>query len=125
MARHKASCHCGALQLDFEAPGNRPVTLCNCSICNMSGYEHVFVPQMDAEITGRDNLSLYTFGTGAAQHYFCKICGIKPFYVPKSHPDSYSVNLRCVIGATIEPSQIIEFDGQNWDSNIEQLRSKT
>lgn len=125
MAEHCATCHCGAVKLNFEAPETMAVTHCNCSICNMTGYEHVFVPQGDAAIDGEENLSLYRFGTGAAQHYFCKICGIKPFYIPKSHPEDYSVNLRCIKGGTITPSETIEFDGQNWESNIDSLRSKT
>ncbi|NNE57085.1 MAG: GFA family protein [Hellea sp.] len=125
MARHKASCHCGAVSLDFEAPAHMSVTICNCSICKKTGHQHIFVPQSGAIISGKENLSLYTFGTGAAKHYFCKICGTKPFYIPKSHPEDYSVNLRCVVGDTITASETIEFDGQNWEKNIDSLRSKT
>ena len=125
MPIHQASCHCGSVQIEFEATDPVQVTLCNCSICNRTGYQHVFVPQSDAKITGSDNLSLYTFGSGAAKHYFCKICGIKPFYIPRSHPQSYSINLRCIEGDTLTASETIEFDGQNWENNIKDLRSKT
>lgn len=125
MPDHKATCHCGAVQFFFEAPNQVPVTICNCSICDRSGYQHVFVPQDNATILGDANLSTYTFGTRAAKHFFCRTCGVKTFYIPKSHPDSYSVNLRCVVGGTLTASETIEFDGQNWEKNIDDLKSKT
>lgn len=125
MPDHKASCHCGAVQIFFEAPNKVSVTICNCSICERLGYQHVFVPQEKATILGDSNLTSYTFGTHAAKHFFCQTCGVKPFYIPKSHPESYSVNLRCVVGETIKVEETIEFDGQNWDKNIDNLRSKT
>ena len=92
----------------------------------MSGYQHVFVPQDDLRfICGQDALALYTFNSHKAQHLFCKTCGIKPLYVPRSHPDSYSVNLRCITPGTLEISERIDFDGQNWESNIKALKEKT
>jgi len=125
MPDHKASCHCGKVQIFFEAPSEVQVTLCNCSICNRAGYEHVFVPQDQTTILGDANLITYTFGTYAAKHFFCQTCGIKPFYIPKSHPEDYSINLRCVEGETLTVSETIEFDGQNWEKNIDNLRSET
>ena len=47
-----------------------------------------------------------------AKHLFCKKCGTKSFYQPRSHPGSYSINLRCVD----EPPDIykvVHFDGKN------------
>lgn len=125
MPDHKASCHCQKVQIFFEAPAEVPVTLCNCSICARAGYQHVFVAQEKATIMGDSNLITYTFGTHAAKHFFCQNCGVKPFYIPKSHPESYSVNFRCVDGDTLKISETIEFDGQNWDKNIDKLRSET
>ena len=123
---HTGACHCGAVMFTFRAPIAIDVTDCNCSVCSLSAYQHVFVPKADLTFTqGEDNLSLYTFGSHAAQHLFCKTCGIKPLYVPKSHPDSYSVNLRCVTSGTMTVARIIPFDGQNWDANIAALKKET
>lgn len=122
---HKGGCHCGAVTFEFNASASQPVTLCNCSICNAVGYQHIFIAQSDVEITGFENLTLYTFGSGAAKHYFCKICGVKPLYIPKSHPEDYSVNLRCIKGGTLSASETIHFDGQNWEANIKALKNKT
>ena len=124
--KHKGGCHCGAVQFEFELPEQSSMTECNCSICAMSGYQHVFVPKTDLQfIQGQEALTTYRFGTHQAQHMFCKICGVKPLYIPRSHPDSYSVNLRCIIGDTVKVSEAIEFDGQNWEKNISDLHKAT
>jgi len=92
----------------------------------MSGYQHIFVPKADLKfLSGRDHLTAYRFETRQAVHMFCKICGIKPLYQPRSHPDQWSVNLRCVTLGTLSPREQIEFDGQNWEDSIEGLREKT
>ena len=123
---HSGQCHCAEVQFKFTAATVVDVTHCNCSLCAMTGYEHVFVPETDLEfIQGQENLALYTFGTHTAQHYFCKTCGIKPLYRPRSHPEAWSVNLRCVVGGTLNVGKIIDFDGQNWEENIEELKDQT
>ena len=123
---HHGSCHCGAVKFSFRAPAAVDVTECNCSVCAMSGYQHIFVPQSELTfICGQDHLALYTFNTHAAQHLFCKTCGIKPLYVPRSHPHSYSVNLRCITPGTLRIKTRIPFDGQNWEDNISGLEDKT
>jgi hypothetical protein len=64
----------------------------------------------------------YTFNTGTARHLFCRHCGIKSFYVPRSNPDGYSVNVRCLDRATIEHVEIEPFDGVHWERSVESLR---
>jgi hypothetical protein len=92
----------------------------------MTGYEHVFVPETDLSfIQGRENLALYTFGTHTAQHYFCQTCGVKPLYRPRSHPEAWSVNLRCVSKGSLNVGKVITFDGQNWEENIKALKEQT
>lgn len=126
MAKHKGGCHCRAVQFEFDAPEEVRVTHCDCSVCNMTGFEHVFIPQEDVRfLSGKDKLTVYTFGTHAAKHMFCPVCGIKPLYIPRSHPECYSVNLRCVEAGTLSVGKTIEFNGQNWDENIEALREES
>jgi len=123
---HQGGCHCGAVRFEFDAPEKVDVTDCNCSMCAMTGYEHVFVSHTDLRfLTGEDQLTEYRFNTGQAVHMFCKICGIKPLYRPRSHPESWSVNLRCVEGKTLEVLRRIEFDGRDWEGNIAGLREQT
>lgn len=124
--RHKGSCHCGTVKFEFEAPTETTVTECDCSICKMTGYQHVFIPQTDFKITqGQEKLTNYSFNTHAAKHKFCQICGIKAFYIPRSHPDSYSVNLRCIKPGTLKIAEFIAFSGKNWENNIDCLRKET
>ena len=126
MVLHKGSCHCGAVQFEFDAPDKVDVTDCNCSMCSMMGYEHVFVPQDNLRfLSGESALTEYRFNTGQAVHMFCKTCGIKPLYRPRSHPEAWSVNLRCVEAGTLSITKRIPFDGQDWEGNIAALKEQT
>lgn len=113
---HTGGCHCGAVRFEVLAPARLRVQRCNCSICRMTGFEHLIVPAADFKLLqGADQLNAYTFNTGVAKHLFCKRCGIKSFYVPRSNPDGYSVNLRCLDRAAIAGVDYEDFDGQNWE----------
>lgn len=121
---YSGSCHCGAIKFEVDAPETLHVSECNCSICSKSGYLHLIVPKSDFRLLqGEDNITTYTFNTGVAKHTFCKTCGIKPFYTPRSHPDSYSVNVRCL---DTQPEELVitPFDGQHWEDSIEELRQQ-
>jgi hypothetical protein len=122
MTIHKGGCHCGKVRFEVEAPAEIEADRCNCSICRMSGYLHLIVAQSDFNlISGRDAIETYTFNTGIAQHYFCRHCGVKSFYVPRSHPDGISVNVNCLDPATIAAVNATSFDGANWEQNIHRL----
>lgn len=123
MIVHTGGCHCGAVRFEVEAPGETEVDQCNCSICARSGYLHLIVPgERFRLLRGEDALTTYTFNTGVARHLFCRICGVKSFYVPRSHPDGYSVNARCIDPGTISRLTIRPFDGQHWERSIDALR---
>jgi hypothetical protein len=66
-------------------------------------------------LSGQDALSNYTFNTGVAQHFFCSVCGVKSFYVPRSHPDGISVNARCIDAGSVEAMTVLPFEGRDWD----------
>ncbi len=68
-------------------------------------------------IKGENDLTHYQFNKKIADHMFCKHCGVKPFYIPRSNPDGYSVNARCLDEWGNIPFKIVEpFDGKNWES---------
>ncbi|MEP4485152.1 MAG: GFA family protein [Halioglobus sp.] len=122
---YSGSCHCKAVTFTVEAPESVEVENCNCSICRKSGFLHLIVPKADFKLrTGADELVQYTFNTGVAKHFFCSICGIKPFYVPRSNPDGIDVNLNCL---DTLPAQVTvqDFDGQNWEQNAHTLAHKS
>ena len=111
MVTHRGGCHCGAVRFEVDAPATLEVDECNCSICTMTAFLHLIVPRSRFRLlAGADALVTYTFNTGTAQHCFCRHCGIKSFYVPRSNPDGYSVNARCLEPATITALRIGLFD---------------
>ena len=92
---------------------------CNCSICSRTGYLHLIVPQSHFHLlSGSDTLTTYQFNTGTARHLFCAVCGIKSFYVPRSHPDGISVNARCLEPGTVTAMQLQAVDGRNWEQTF-------
>lgn len=122
MATHSGGCHCGRIRFEIEAPAAIEATQCNCSICNMTGYLHLFVSKKNFRLLqGESDIETYAFNTGVAQHYFCRNCGIKSFYVPRSHPDGYSINVNCLDQDTIESVSVEPFDGRQYEQNVSKL----
>lgn len=109
-------CHCGAVRFEALVREARPEVLdCNCSICAKTGFLHLIVPHEDFELlSGRDALTSYRFGSGTAEHLFCKHCGIKSFYQPRSHPEAWSVNLRALDEGHGLEVVMVPFDGRDW-----------
>lgn len=119
---HKGGCHCGRVRFEVDAPADIAADECNCSICKKSGYLHLLVAA-DAFrlLRGEQDLATYRFNTGIAKHYFCRHCGVKSFYVPRSHPDGISVNANCLDHDRISSIAITPFDGRNWEKNVDDL----
>ena len=119
---HRGGCHCGRVRFEADAPSALTVQDCNCSLCAMSGFWHLIVPAARFRLlSGADDLIEYTFNTGVAKHRFCRVCGVKSFYIPRSNPDGVDINARCLdagsaTGITIEP-----FDGREWEKNAADL----
>jgi hypothetical protein len=119
---HRGGCHCGAVRFEVDAPADAELVDCNCSVCRLCGYLHLIVPQSDFRLLrGAAALAEYRFNSRVASHRFCRHCGIKPFYVPRSHPDGVSVNARCLDAGTHRPGRIRPFDGQHWEASIATL----
>ncbi len=120
---HSGGCHCGAVAFTVKAPADIVATNCNCSICKATGLLHLFVSKDEFQLLhGGEALTTYSFNTHTAKHMFCSTCGVKSFYVPRSHPDGISVNVNALDKSTIQSITITDFDGQNWENNINKLR---
>ena len=122
---YSGGCHCGAVRFEVLSQDAPEIEDCNCSICQKAGFLHLIVPNSQFKLLcGEDDLSCYQFNAKIAQHYFCKHCGIKPFYIPRSNPDGVDVNVRCLDQAP--PNLVITpFDGQNWETNAASLSHKS
>lgn len=122
---YTGGCHCGAVTFEVEAPQTLAVTRCNCSICTKSGFLHLMVPRSNFRLlSGEGELTTYTFNTGVAKHTFCRTCGIKSFYVPRSHPEGIDVNVNC-LDAPPSDIKVGEFDGRNWEQHAHTLAHKS
>lgn len=122
---YSGGCHCEKVRFEVEAPELIEAERCNCSICVKSGFLHLIVPKRRFNlIAGADAITTYTFNTAVAQHTFCRHCGVKSFYIPRSNPDGVDVNVNC-LDTTPTSINIIDFDGQHWEDNAHRLRHKT
>ena len=125
LKRYEGSCHCGAVQFEVDAPERLSLDRCNCSICTKSGFLHLIVPRARFRLLrGDEVLSSYRFGSLIAEHTFCKICGVKPFYTPRSNPDGVDVNAHCLDPLPVD-FEVTAFDGQNWELNAHRLAHKS
>ena len=117
MITHRGGWHCGRVRFEVIAPKSLRVSECNCSICSKAGYLHLVVPAAQFKLlSGSDTLKTYSFNTHTAKHLFCSVCGIKSFYVPRSHPDGISVNARCIDSETIEELTVTPLNGREWEA---------
>jgi hypothetical protein len=116
--RYRGGCHCGTVSFEVEGELGE-VEQCNCSICARKAYLHWIVPPENFHLlSGQEALTVYSFNTGAARHYFCPRCGVASFYVPRSDPDKIDVNVRCLADVDLETLKIRSFDGRNWEQAI-------
>lgn len=120
--RITGGCHCGAVRFMAEVPEAVEVLDCNCSICARTGFRHLMVPHGDFRLlSGEEALTSYRFGTGAAEHLFCRVCAVKSFYQPRSHPDAWSLNLNAVDDVSGLRLSFAEFDGRHWEEAAARL----
>ncbi len=112
----KGGCHCQAIRFEASVNSEAIILNCNCSICKMTGFQHLIVNHHDFKLlSGKTSLSYYQFNTQQAKHLFCQRCGIKSFYQPRSRPKSWSINVNCLDDFDPDKWQFNDFDGINWE----------
>ncbi|MFT5132283.1 MAG: hypothetical protein ACI9SC_000748 [Gammaproteobacteria bacterium] len=123
--KYEGSCHCGAIRFEVEAQEDLEVEDCNCSICSKAGYLHLILPMSKFTLLkGEESLLTYAFNSGIAKHTFCKVCGIKAFYTPRSNPDGIDINVRC-LDTKPKSIAVTRFDGEHWEANAQKLAHKS
>lgn len=100
--KHTLSCHCGAVQLAVTLKDPlSSAARCDCSFCRRRAAATLAVDEADLVImSGADNLTLYKWNTGAAEHYFCKTCGIYTHHRRRSDQTEFGVNFGAIEGVT-------------------------
>jgi len=126
MKTYHGSCHCGRVKFSVTTDIHKVVS-CNCSICSKKGVlHHRVTPEQFDLLEGKEYLSLYQFETKKAKHFFCKECGIHPFSNPRSAPDMYSIDVKCLddFDLEVEEYEVIKFDGKNWEAAVLELNEQ-
>lgn len=114
--KHKATCHCGAVELELTLPnGIEKPRRCDCSICRRKGAIVASVKLDGIRIVkGQEALKLYQFNTNTAKHFFCSHCGIYTHHQRRSYPDEYGYNVGCLEGVNpFDLGEIVTNDGVN------------
>ncbi len=117
---YTATCHCGAVELQvILSTGLDSARRCDCSYCERRGAVAVSAALQNVEIVkGKENLTLYQWGTGTAKHYFCKTCGIYTHHQRRSNPNQYGINAACLEGVSIRAlGDVPWMDGVNHPSD--------
>ena len=116
LGQREGGCHCGRIRFRAEVDLDL-LSQCSCSVCTKKGILHLPIAVENfVLLRGKNALTVYTFGTGVAQHTFCSHCGMHAFYVPRSQPDRITVNARCldgIDGPSLKPTRF--FDGRHWE----------
>ena len=122
LVTHRGGCHCRRGVFEVDAPRDLVVQDCNCSMCRTRGVWHLIVPASRFRLlSGAEFITEYTFNTGVAKHRFCRVCGVKSFYIPRSNPDGVDVNARCLDEGSYTSIEVEPFDGSNWEANAASL----
>lgn len=116
IAKHKGSCHCGAVRYTVELDTDAEAIECNCSICARSGTLLLFTGTDQFTLdSGGDNLTSYQFNKHVIDHVFCTTCGIKSFARGK-RPDGQemvAINARCLEDVDVFAQKRKQFDGKS------------
>lgn len=117
MTIYKGSCHCGRAQFEVNISNLKEVRVCDCSICVRRGALNVRVEEQDMKIISNlEDLTLYQFNTMTAKDYFCPVCGILPFRRPRTAPDLWTVNVRCLEGVDLDQLETRRVHGSKLSS---------
>jgi len=84
--------------------------LCAAGGCHCGGVRFEALIPADARLFDCDC-------SMCARHLFCRVCGVKSFYVPRSNPEGVSVNARC-LDAPLAHLLVVPFNGKDWERSV-------
>lgn len=119
--QYRGSCHCGLVRFTVTAPRALTALDCNCSVCSKRGYLHLTVPRTAVRLEegAEEAMVTYRFGSRVAQHTFCGVCGVQALYVPRSNPECWSVNVRCLELKEGCLVRVLSFEGRGFVGRLE------
>lgn len=110
----RGSCHCGAVQWQFDTSDIESATACNCTVCRRYGV--LWAYDYDGErITVSGPTHAYVRGDCSLGFHFCPICGCVAYW-RALQPDEgdrirIAVNLRLAEPEAVARIPIRHFDG--------------
>ena len=111
MTVYFGSCHCGRARFKVEVELDH-VRACDCSICRRWG---ALIHRVEADklelLTPLEALTTYQFHTRQATDYFCPVCGILPFRRPRTAPQLWAINIRCLEGVDLDAIPVERVQG--------------
>jgi hypothetical protein len=102
---YRGSCHCGAVRFEADLDLTQPTFRCNCSICRRNRFWPAVAREGGLRLlAGGEKLTQYLFNSKKNEHYFCSVCGVRPYGVGTETPIGrmYGVNLGCLEGISEE-----------------------
>ena len=92
------------------------VRVCDCTLCRKRGALNHRVAESDIRLlTPLDKLTLYQWHTMTAKDYFCPRCGILPFRRPRTAPELWTVNVRCLDDVDLDSIPTTRVHGSQLD----------
>ncbi len=115
MKTYKGSCHCGHIQFEVDLILDH-VRVCDCSICRKRGALNYRVEDDQIRVlTPLADMALYQWHTMTAKDYFCPHCGILPFRRPRTAPEVWTVNIRCLDDVNLDEIPVRKVYGSKLD----------
>ena len=119
MAKVKASCHCGACQIEVETPEH--VTSCTCTFCSKRGALWAYYPKENVTFLQPVQHDASYSKRGFAHHHFCANCGCTTYSESPSWVDfkpdyehmRISVNARLIDDLDPATLRVETIDGRN------------
>lgn len=115
MQTYNGSCHCGHIQFEVDLELDH-VRVCDCSICRKRGALNFRVEESQLRVlTPVSDMTLYQWHTATAKDYFCPICGILPFRRPRTAPELWTINIRCLDDVNLDEIPVKKVFGSQLD----------
>ena len=110
----KASCHCGAVQLELDTPPSE-VTECNCSICRRYGVLWAYYSPHQVRVLPRVSpTEIYQWDDKSIAFHRCQSCGcVSHWTAVNSENKRMGVNARLLAPEVLARARVRYLDGAN------------